>query len=62
MTVSPLRQTGSEEALSLELSSSPSLVTESWLLALHAEVGLLQVLEKDALCILSLTSGTKSLP
>jgi hypothetical protein len=49
---------GSEGALPLELSSSLSLVIES---GLHAEVELLHVLESD-LCILSLTSGTKSLP
>jgi len=67
-TVGRFRRTGSEEALSLELSSSLSLVTESGLRALHAEVaevGPLHVLESDvleALCILSLTSGTRSLP
>jgi hypothetical protein len=63
-TVGRLRGTGSE-ALSLDLSASLSLVTESGLRALHAEVGPLHVLESDALeplCILSLTSGTKSLP
>ena len=55
------------EALSLDLSASLSLVTESGLGTLHVvvEVGPLQVLESDALeplCSLSLTSGTKSLP
>ena len=54
------------EALSLDLSASLSLVTESGLRTLHVvEVGPLQVLESDALeplCSLSLTSGTKSLP
>ena len=60
-----MRQTGSEEAPSLDLPSSLSLVTESGLRALHAEVGPLHTLESDALeplCILNLTSGTKSLP
>jgi hypothetical protein len=64
-TVGRFRLTGSEEAMSLELFSSLPLVTESGLRALHAEVGPLEVLESDALealCILSLTSGTKSLP
>ena len=64
-TVGRLRQGGSEEALSLGLSSSLSLVIESGLRALLAEVGPLHALESDALellCILSLTSGTKSLP
>jgi hypothetical protein len=64
-TVGRLRQTGNEEALSLDVSSSLSLVTESGLRALHVEVGPLHVLESDALealCILSLTLGTKSLP
>lgn len=37
-TVGRLRHTGSEEALSLDFSSSLSLVTESGLRALHAEV------------------------
>jgi len=49
----------------VDLSSSLSLVTESGLRALHVEVGPLHVLESDALeplWILSLTSGTKSLP
>ena len=60
-----MRQAGSEEALSLDLSSSLSLVTESGLRALLIEVGPLHVLESDALeplCNLSLTSGTKSFP
>lgn len=59
-----LERLGSEEALSLDLSSSLSLVTESGLRALLAEVGL-HALESDALellCVLSLTSGTRSLP
>ena len=64
-TVGRLRLTGTEEALSVDLPSSLSLVIESGLRALLAEVGPLQVLESDALdplCILSLTLGTKSLP
>jgi hypothetical protein len=61
-----LRSPGSEEAVSLALSSaSLSLVTESGLRALLAGVGPLEVLESDALeqlCTLSLKSGTSSLP
>jgi len=62
-TVGRLRRMGSE-ALSLDLSASLSLVTESGLRTLHVVVPL-HVLESDALeplCSLSLTSGTKSLP
>lgn len=56
---------GIEKALSLDLSSSLSLVTESGLRGLLTEVGPLHVLESDALellCILSLTLGTRSFP
>ena len=55
---------GSEEALLLDLSSL-SLAMESGIYALLVEVRPFHVLESDALeplCILSLTSGTKSLP